>query len=157
MWGCKTHWFRLPKKIRDEIWRTYVPGQEITKTPSRDYLKAADAAEHWIRQNSTYSKSPSDPATSKGEAINTLCRAMRKADPTRFSALAVYGLLQLLELGDASKAKALWLEKYLAAVEQALAPSGSSLAEICRNLSPEKRSKQPAQQGQLFPQGQIHP
>ena len=41
MWGCKAHWFTLPKKIRDRIWATYVPGQEITKTPSAEYLDAA--------------------------------------------------------------------------------------------------------------------
>lgn len=41
MWGCKPHWFKLPKAIRDRIWATYVPGQEITKTPSEDYLEAA--------------------------------------------------------------------------------------------------------------------
>lgn len=50
MWGCKTHWFRLPKFLRDRIWATYVPGQEIRKDPSQDYLDAADAADAWIRE-----------------------------------------------------------------------------------------------------------
>lgn len=49
MWGCKQHWFRLPKEIRDEIWRTYRPGQEKTLTPSAAYLAAADRAEQWIK------------------------------------------------------------------------------------------------------------
>lgn len=31
----------VEKAIRDRIWATYVPGQEITKTPSEDYLEAA--------------------------------------------------------------------------------------------------------------------
>lgn len=48
MWGCKTHWFRLPKKLRDQIWATYVPGQEIRKDPSDAYLKAADDVDNWI-------------------------------------------------------------------------------------------------------------
>lgn len=48
MWGCKAHWFRLPKAIRDEIWRTYRPGQEITKTPSVAYIEAAKHAREWI-------------------------------------------------------------------------------------------------------------
>lgn len=48
MWGCKEHWFRLPKPLRDRIWRTYVPGQEITKTPSPEYLEAAQAVQDWI-------------------------------------------------------------------------------------------------------------
>lgn len=48
MWGCKTHWYALPKQIRDRIWRTYRPGQEITATPSRDYVEAAREAQEWI-------------------------------------------------------------------------------------------------------------
>jgi len=31
----------LPKKLRDAIWREYVPGQEITKTPSDAYVLVA--------------------------------------------------------------------------------------------------------------------
>lgn len=53
MWGCKTHWFKLPKQIRDEIWMTYVPGQEVSMTPSKRYLEAADRAEKWIREHGT--------------------------------------------------------------------------------------------------------
>jgi hypothetical protein len=49
MWGCKRHWFTLPKPLRDRIWATYRPGQEITKTPSLAYLDAADAVQAWIR------------------------------------------------------------------------------------------------------------
>lgn len=41
----------LPKYLRDEVWRTYVPGQEITKTPSREYLDVADKVQQWIRIN----------------------------------------------------------------------------------------------------------
>ena len=48
MWGCKTHWFKLPKNIRDDIWSTYRPCQEITKTPSYAYIEAAKAARKWI-------------------------------------------------------------------------------------------------------------
>lgn len=49
LWGCKTHWFRLPKALRDQIWASYVPGQEIRKDPSDAYLEAALAVERWIR------------------------------------------------------------------------------------------------------------
>jgi len=38
MWGCKPHWFALPQKIRDAIWREYRPGQEIDKDPSSRYM-----------------------------------------------------------------------------------------------------------------------
>ena len=50
MWGCKPHWFALPKPLRDRIWTAYKPGQEITKTPSPAYLAAARDVETWIRE-----------------------------------------------------------------------------------------------------------
>lgn len=52
MWGCKEHWFTLPKSLRDQVWATYRPGQEITKTPSAAYLHVADKVQQWIRENS---------------------------------------------------------------------------------------------------------
>ena len=48
LWGCKPHWFRLPKAIRDAIWESYRLGQEISKTPSAEYLVAARSAQEWI-------------------------------------------------------------------------------------------------------------
>ena len=48
MWGCKEHWFRLPKRLRDEIWDSYRPGQEVTKTPSARYIEAAQEVQKWI-------------------------------------------------------------------------------------------------------------
>jgi len=48
MWGCGPHWFRLPKHLRSLIWKTYAPGQEITKKPSRAYLEAARQVQEWI-------------------------------------------------------------------------------------------------------------
>lgn len=50
-WGCRRHWAMLPGLIRAGIWATYRPGQETTKTPSRDYVKAARAAQDWIAKN----------------------------------------------------------------------------------------------------------
>jgi hypothetical protein len=50
MWGCKRHWFMLPKTLRDRIWATYRPGQEITKDPSDEYVKAAMDVQRWIRR-----------------------------------------------------------------------------------------------------------
>lgn len=49
MWGCKAHWFTLPKSLRDDIWRAYRPGQEVTMTPSRDYLEVSNRVQQWIR------------------------------------------------------------------------------------------------------------
>jgi hypothetical protein len=48
MWGCKEHWFKLPKYLRDKIWREYRAGQEKTLTPSRAYLDVAHEVEAWI-------------------------------------------------------------------------------------------------------------
>lgn len=48
MWGCKRHWYMLPKHLRDKIWKTYVPGQEITKTPHIAYIEAAKEVQAWI-------------------------------------------------------------------------------------------------------------
>lgn len=41
---CKRHWFMVPKALREEVWRTYRPGQCDDKTPSEEWHKAADAA-----------------------------------------------------------------------------------------------------------------
>ncbi len=40
---CRAHWFSVPKSLRDQLWATYRPGQEITKDPSSEYLEAAAA------------------------------------------------------------------------------------------------------------------
>ena len=50
-WGCARHWYKLPKDLRDAIWRTYRPGQEQTKTPSRAYVVAALNVQAWIRDH----------------------------------------------------------------------------------------------------------
>ncbi len=51
MWGCKKHWFKLPQALRNRIWATYKPGQEISKTPSATYLEAAMAVQQWIAEH----------------------------------------------------------------------------------------------------------
>jgi hypothetical protein len=48
MWGCKPHWFSLPRGLRDRIWRAYQPGQERTMRPSAEYIAAAKAVQDWI-------------------------------------------------------------------------------------------------------------
>ncbi len=49
-WGCRPHWFALPLPLRNRIWATYVPGQEVTKTPSAAYIAAAKEAQQWIAE-----------------------------------------------------------------------------------------------------------
>lgn len=50
LWGCRKHWFILPKRLRDEVWRTYRPGQEITKDPSREYVEVVMQVQEWIAE-----------------------------------------------------------------------------------------------------------
>lgn len=50
-WGCQKHWFRLPRRLRDAIWRTYRPGQEVDKNPSAEYLAVADEVQQWCLEN----------------------------------------------------------------------------------------------------------
>lgn len=51
MWGCKPHWFKLPKRLRDAIWAAYVPGQEKRMDPSPEYLAVAHEVQEWIKEN----------------------------------------------------------------------------------------------------------
>jgi hypothetical protein len=48
IWGCRPHWYALPKELRDRIWRAYRPGQEIRGTPSASYLAVAREVQQWI-------------------------------------------------------------------------------------------------------------
>ncbi len=50
LWGCRAHWYQLPIEIRQEIWRTYRPGQEVDKQPSRAYVAAARKAQDYARE-----------------------------------------------------------------------------------------------------------
>ena len=50
MWGCREHWMRLPKYLRDRIWAAYDPGQERTMTPSKDYMQVAHDVQEWIKK-----------------------------------------------------------------------------------------------------------
>ena len=50
-WGCRAHWYSLPKRLRDKVWATYRPGQEVSKDPSDAYLAVADEVQQWIREN----------------------------------------------------------------------------------------------------------
>lgn len=49
-WGCYQHWMMLPKRFRDAIWSAYRVGQEVKRTPSRDYVKVAREVQDWIKE-----------------------------------------------------------------------------------------------------------
>lgn len=51
MWGCKPHWFKLPKSLRDRIWLAYAIGQEMDMSPSDGYLDAAYEVQCWIHDH----------------------------------------------------------------------------------------------------------
>lgn len=51
LWGCRRHWYMLPKHLRDAIWRTYEIGQEKSFAASRAYLKVAREVQTWIKEN----------------------------------------------------------------------------------------------------------
>ena len=41
MWGCRKHWFMVPRPIRMRILEAYRPGQCDDWKPSKEYLEAA--------------------------------------------------------------------------------------------------------------------
>lgn len=47
---CRAHWFQLPKEMRDAVNSACVPGQWITKTPTREYVRAARDAVSYIAE-----------------------------------------------------------------------------------------------------------
>lgn len=51
MWGCKQHWFMLPREFRIRIWAHYRPGQEIDFQPNQAYLKVSNEIQQWINKN----------------------------------------------------------------------------------------------------------
>lgn len=47
MFMCRGHWYTVPADLRAGIWQHYREGQEVTKTPSRDYLEVARLIQAW--------------------------------------------------------------------------------------------------------------
>lgn len=41
---CRKHWRMVPYSLQRQVWAHYVKGQEVTKTPSPQYLVAAGNA-----------------------------------------------------------------------------------------------------------------
>lgn len=41
---CRSHWARVPLKLRQKVWAAYRSGQEVDKQPSAEWLHAAKAA-----------------------------------------------------------------------------------------------------------------
>lgn len=67
MWGCKAHWYALPVALRNRIWATFRPGQEVNGTPSQAYVAAAREVQAWIK---TQQQPAADaPATASQERL----------------------------------------------------------------------------------------
>ena len=41
---CIKHWRMVPRPLQALVWRHYVPGQEIRKDPTREYLEVQKQA-----------------------------------------------------------------------------------------------------------------
>lgn len=41
MFMCLTHWRMIPRAMQRELWAAYVPGQEVRKDPTAEYLLVA--------------------------------------------------------------------------------------------------------------------
>lgn len=47
---CRQHWFLLSQSLQHQIWKHYVPGQEIRKDPTPEYLAAMRDAIEFVKQ-----------------------------------------------------------------------------------------------------------
>lgn len=48
MFMCRSHWFSLPKPMREAVWAVYVNGQEIRKDPTPEYLAVTREAIDYV-------------------------------------------------------------------------------------------------------------
>lgn len=46
----RKHWFMLPVRMRRELWAVYIPGQEIRKDPTPEYLEVAQRCIRYIEE-----------------------------------------------------------------------------------------------------------
>lgn len=46
-WGCGTHWFKLPKALRDKIWGTWGERRKPGGNP-QPHIDACAEADRWI-------------------------------------------------------------------------------------------------------------
>lgn len=47
IWGCRSHWYKLPLEHQRRILRAYMGGQETRGTASPEYIAADKAARSW--------------------------------------------------------------------------------------------------------------
>jgi len=86
LWGCREHWAALPAHLRSKIWAAYVEGQEITKTPSLEYLAVAEEVQAWIMKEFGADVDRHDPGR-----WERLVRMVRQRDAARQTRRDVFG------------------------------------------------------------------
>jgi len=47
---CGRHWRMVPKKMQNELWAVYVPGQETRKDPTSEYLEVAIEIRNYVKE-----------------------------------------------------------------------------------------------------------
>lgn len=50
MFMCRKHWRMIPKRMQDELWDAYVPGQEIRKDPTSEYIEVAMRLVRYVQE-----------------------------------------------------------------------------------------------------------
>lgn len=63
---CKVHWQKVPPLLKSAVWRAYRTGQEITKTPSEEYMVAYRAAVNSVDEKEGQPLTFPDTAKTKG-------------------------------------------------------------------------------------------
>lgn len=56
---CLSHWYMLPKAMRDRLWELYEPGQERRMDPSPEYIEHAMACVEYVRVRESLTGWPS--------------------------------------------------------------------------------------------------
>lgn len=44
---CTKHWRMIPRPLQQKVWRAYRIGQEISKTPTREYMEVMREIKAW--------------------------------------------------------------------------------------------------------------
>lgn len=72
-WSCRPHWYALPRYLRNKIWDAYEIAQEVSMTPSNEYLDVMHEVQAWIAANSppTPSSSSASPSGSSDASSRT--------------------------------------------------------------------------------------
>lgn len=48
LYMCYSHWRKLPKEMQAAVWGAYVPGQEIRKDPTEEYINVTERIIRWL-------------------------------------------------------------------------------------------------------------